>query len=71
MVRVPALPGIALEQSSPGTCLVDCPLTGTYNSADQHSLVLSRYRSFESKDGEPLRSPPATQQVGGGAGQGA
>lgn len=51
--------------------LLHCPLTGTYDSADQYSMVLSRYISFESKDGEPLRIPPVTQQVGGGAGLGA
>lgn len=69
MAGVTALPGIALERSSPGMGLDHCPLRGTYNSADQHSMVL--VTSFESKDGEPLRIPPVTQQVGGGAGQGA
>lgn len=28
-----------------------------HDSADQYSMVLSRYISFESKDGEPLRIP--------------
>lgn len=44
----------ALELSSPGMGLVHCPLTGTYNSADQYSRVLSI--PFESKDGEPGES---------------
>lgn len=61
----------ALEWSSPGMGLVHCPLTGTYNSADQYSRVLSRCVSFESKDGEPPRIPPVTHQVGGGARLGA